>query len=971
MGSHSVSRSTDGSASERQGWHRRVWHSPWSLLLVECLTVFHFRPIPLACATEILILSRSGTGFTQTFDALGTGTATVMLPTGWDVRTGATPTSLGVGVPSIVKQTWGDNAKGFINTASTTDLTSSASTEAQGTSVHRALGVRLASDFGDPGAAFCLNFDSTDTLLRYCSIDLLMLSVQGRSTAWALQYGIGVAPTSFTTIATWNDPGTWGATPIVLGSTALSAMSSQPSVWLRLAASSASTGTGSRDTVGIDTFQLAFVPEPAGIALAISGAICSFGRRWRQSLWVGLFVLQRTQVRAAGFSYGGVCQPVLLRSILSHLLGNWWARESQALPQPERNESTGGPLLGIVGWTLTSRHPHGGHAAIRNHEDVLRPHEIAYARIGTHSHSRSLTVEPMSHKSCRAAEPRAYPRGPVVAHSSGRDWFAALVPCALSYEGPHQDQEFTRDGHGCVGLDDPRLGLLEPAIATDRRPDGLLQSPAEIGCTGLRDVTEPAGFARGIHHRNEYHIAAEGADFCDGRCRRHEPHARKRFEDRAETIELGSTPQLADATFALSLVLLDLRRQELAGPLLGLTGSSFKRRLPILRGPDTRGQRVLANVDANETDHVTSSNPCELHRVDRRILFQRQGRCNTSLRLLHGFTLVELLVVIAIIGTLVGLLLPAVQVVRETARRSHCQNNLKQIALGLLGYETFNGRFPPAAIVSEGDNTAACTGCWNPWAEAQLTSMMIAGTKHGTSWLLEILPHIDQATVFNAWNRQTNVQGNATLAQTDIPMLYCPSRRSSIRTSKDDHKMLVVAAWRGGGTDYGGCYGRLDGFKNDTIADHRFADRGTPITGSTGKAEGLLLPNTGVPIATARDGLSNTILVGELQRLRPIPAATSAADTYNRTSYDGWAVGGVATLFTTSTDPGHTNPGGMNNLFFESPGSDHSGGASFAMADGSVVWLSEWIDARDNNAIFPLLGSMRDGQPVGLSSVGN
>ena len=655
MGSHSVSRQTDGSASERQGRHRRGWHTPWGLWLLPSLAVFHCGLVHFAYATEILILSQSDTGFTQTFDALGTGTASVTLPTGWDVRTGATATSLGVAVPSVVKQTWGDNAKGFINTASTTDLASNASTEAQGTSVHRALGVRLASDFGDPGAAFYLNFDSSDALLRSCSIDLLMLSVQGRSTAWALQYGIGIDPTSFTTIANWTDPGTWGTTPIEIGSAELSAMSFQPSVWLRLAASSASTGSGSRDTVAIDTFQLAFVPEPASMALGLSGAICALGRRWR---------------------------------------GSWWALRSTALPQTRQ-----------------------------------------------------------------------------------RLW----------------------------------------------------------------------GIHRQLH-------------------REHTPFSARPF---------------------------------------------------------------------------------------------------------RGFTLVELLVVISITGTLLGMLLPAVQAAREAARRSHCQNNLKQIALGLLGYETSNGRFPPAAIVSEGDNTAACTGCWNPWAEAQLTSVPLAGGKHGTSWLLEILPHIDQTTVFNAWNRQSNVLGNAPTAQTDIPTLYCPSRRSGIRTSKDDHKMLVAAAWRGGGTDYGGCYGRLDGFINDTSNDHRFADRGTSITGSIGKPEGLLLPNSGVAIATARDGLSNTILVGELQRLRPIPAAASAADTYNRTSYDGWAVGGVATLFTTSTDPGHRNPGGMNNLFFESPGSDHSGGASFAMADGSVAWLSEWIDAKDNNAIFPLLGSMRDGQPVGLSGVGN
>jgi hypothetical protein len=104
-----------------------------------------------------------------------------------------------------------------------------------------------------------------------------------------------------------------------------------------------------------------------------------------------------------------------------------------------------------------------------------------------------------------------------------------------------------------------------------------------------------------------------------------------------------------------------------------------------------------------------------------------------------------------------------------------------------------------------------------------------------------------------------------------------------------------------------------------------------------------------------------------LQRLRPI-AGSSAANTYNRTSHDGWAVGGVSTLFVTATDPGHSNPGGMNNLFFESPGSEHLGGCFFALADGSVQWISEFIDAKDNNALFPLLGSIQDGAVAGLAA---
>jgi prepilin-type N-terminal cleavage/methylation domain-containing protein/prepilin-type processing-associated H-X9-DG protein len=334
-----------------------------------------------------------------------------------------------------------------------------------------------------------------------------------------------------------------------------------------------------------------------------------------------------------------------------------------------------------------------------------------------------------------------------------------------------------------------------------------------------------------------------------------------------------------------------------------------------------------------------------------------------------GFSLVEMLVVVAIIGILAGLIIPAVQSARESSRRTACQNNIRQIALALLGHESANRQFPEAAVVSDKD---ACNACFDPWGEAQRTGVTPADDKHGTSWLLEILPRIDALAVFSQWNRATNVLGNATTAQTDIPLLYCPSRRAGIRTTRNDHKNLLSTTWRGGGTDYGGCMGRTDGFVNDAsnsiTGRHRFAQKNWSGTSGDGRKEGLFRPDGPTAAATLRDGLSNTIAVGELQRLRPLAGTTTSAQD-KRTSQDGWAVGGAATLFVTATDPGNGNPGGLNNYFFESPGSDHPGGASFAMADGSVQWFDEFLDARDNNANFPLLGSMRDGEAVTLSSL--
>ena len=167
-----------------------------------------------------------------------------------------------------------------------------------------------------------------------------------------------------------------------------------------------------------------------------------------------------------------------------------------------------------------------------------------------------------------------------------------------------------------------------------------------------------------------------------------------------------------------------------------------------------------------------------------------------------AFTLVELLVVIAIIGILIALLLPAVQAAREAARRMQCSNNLKQIGLALHGYAASQRVFPPGAIAVDAYTGSTGNLFIDSWAEAATGS-------HGTSWMLQILPYMEQAGLFDQWNFNTNVLGNMVVATTDIAGFYCPSRRNTVRGEDVD---IMFQGWTSGGTDYGGCVGESNYF---------------------------------------------------------------------------------------------------------------------------------------------------------------
>jgi prepilin-type N-terminal cleavage/methylation domain-containing protein/prepilin-type processing-associated H-X9-DG protein len=367
-----------------------------------------------------------------------------------------------------------------------------------------------------------------------------------------------------------------------------------------------------------------------------------------------------------------------------------------------------------------------------------------------------------------------------------------------------------------------------------------------------------------------------------------------------------------------------------------------------------------------------------------------------STRVKRAFTLVELLVVITIIAILIALLLPAVQAAREAARKMACQNQLKQISLSLHNYGQACNVFPPGtvAVTFTGAYPASGVQVWST-VEAKATAGAAYPTlgPQGTGWMLRILPYMEGDTTAKNYDYKrppscptTNPTGgtNSIVVQTDVKGFYCPSRRSNIRPGQDNN-MLLNTAWTGGGTDYGGCYGRHCSFYgNDTVHGVTGANTyyvsttaclpfGVGSADSDSKRWGIFgKVNESTTFAGVRDGLANTIMTGEVLRFY------NAQFAQMNWSHDGWAVGGDATGFTTGccvgpptsgTIVGSTvgfgvngnTPGSkmMNNSLFAAPASDHPGGANFGLADGSVIWFNDTIDS----SVFALLGSMADNVP--------
>jgi prepilin-type N-terminal cleavage/methylation domain-containing protein len=355
----------------------------------------------------------------------------------------------------------------------------------------------------------------------------------------------------------------------------------------------------------------------------------------------------------------------------------------------------------------------------------------------------------------------------------------------------------------------------------------------------------------------------------------------------------------------------------------------------------------------------------------------------------RGFTLVELLVVIAIIGILVALLLPAVQAAREAGRRSSCSNNLKQLGLALQTHHDKAQLFPPG-----GANDQLTNG----WGFEPGGVYVSSGANFGASWLVYILPQMEQQALYTnmfgsqlgqggqrGWGNNGNAQKNSQLVNNlKIPAYLCPSRpwanqipnewaRVAPTTGNNNNTIRVMS------TTYPGIAGAIANLIPNYTETRVTGQFSSVAFGGITAANGCLFPNSAVSLGSISDGTSNTMTIGEdgywlytqngqkvdwrsnsehgwfiganVADVTPDPESSQPAGGYGvqpANGSDNRAFSCTTIRYPINTWRGWTNGDGsvtqgvMRNTSANGPlRSAHPGGCLVAMADGSSRFLNQ------------------------------